>query len=141
LSAHTKKKILAVDDDPISLGALRQILLQKGYDVTTAPNAEVALPILESSAFDLFLLDVTLPGMSGYDLCRRIRKNPGTQDTPLIFLTAKGMFRDMVEGQDAGSDLYLIKPILATKLLSMVGLFLAAEVPLSRRRRPTAPTA
>lgn len=141
MSAHTKKKILAVDDDPISLGALRQILLQKGYDVTTAPNAEVALPILESSAFDLFLLDVTLPGMSGYDLCRRIRKNPGTQDTPLIFLTAKGMFRDMVEGQDAGSDLYLIKPILATKLLSMVGLFLAAEVPLSRRRRPTAPTA
>jgi DNA-binding response OmpR family regulator len=51
------------------------------------------------------------------------------------------MFRDMVEGQDAGSDLYLIKPVLATKLLSMVGLFLAAEVPLSRRRRPAAPTA
>ena len=141
MSAHTKKRILAVDDDPISLGALRQILLQRGYDVTTAPHAEAALPILESSAFDLFLLDVTLPGMSGYDLCRRIRKKPETQDTPLIFLTAKGMCRDLVEGQDAGSDLYLIKPVLAAKLLSMVGLFLAAEVPLLRRRRPTAPTA
>jgi two-component system cell cycle response regulator len=132
---NVKKRILIVEDDPTSLGAVRQILLQKGYDVTTAPSAEQALSILEKASFDLFLLDVVMPGMSGYDLCRRIREKPQTEATPVIFLTAKGLLMDMAEGQDAGSDLYLIKPVLATKLLSMVGLFLNSDAPLARRRR------
>ena len=51
--------------------------------------------------------------MSGFDLCRRIRRGPETENTPVIFLTAKGCLMDMAEGQDAGSDLYLIKPVLA----------------------------
>jgi len=131
-----RKRILIVEDDATSLGAVRQILLQKGYDVTTAASAEEALSILEKASFDLFLLDVVMPGMSGYDLCRRIRERPDTEATPVIFLTAKGLLMDMAEGQDAGSDLYLIKPVLATKLLSMVGLFLNPDAPLARRRRP-----
>lgn len=131
-----KKRILAVDDDATALGALRQILLQKGYDVTTASTGEAALPHLESSTFDLFILDVAMPGMSGFDLCRRIRALPATKDTPVIFLTAKGLLMDMAEGEDAGSDLYLIKPVLAAKLLSMVGLFLTADGALARRRGP-----
>lgn len=130
-----KKKILAVDDDATSLGALRQILLQRGYDVTTAPSGEGALSLLESSTFDLFILDVAMPGMSGFDLCRKIREHPKTEDTPVIFLTAKGLLMDMAEGQDAGSDLYLVKPVLANKLLNMVGLFLTADGPLARKRR------
>jgi DNA-binding response OmpR family regulator len=135
-----KKKILAVDDDTNSLGAVRHILLQKGYDVATASSAEEALSALESGSFDLFLLDVLMPGMSGYDLCRRIREKPETEGTPVIFLTAKGLLMDMAEGQDAGSDLYLIKPVLAAKLLSMVGLFLNPDAPLARRHR-VAPSA
>lgn len=132
----SRKRILAVDDDATALGALRQILLQRGYDVETAPCGEQALPILESSPFDLFILDVAMPGMSGFDLCRRIREAPATKDTPVIFLTAKGLLMDMAEGQDAGSDLYLIKPVLANKLLSMVGLFLTPDGPLARARKP-----
>jgi DNA-binding response OmpR family regulator len=128
-----KKKILAVDDDPTALGALRQILLQKGYEVTTAPSADDALPLI-GTGFDLFILDVAMPGMSGYDLCRRIRAEELTRDTPVIFLTAKGLLMDMAEGQDAGSDLYLIKPVLATKLLNMVGMFLSEEAPLAKKR-------
>jgi DNA-binding response OmpR family regulator len=131
-----KKRILAVDDDATALGALRQILLQKGYDVTTASSGEEALPRLESSEFDLFILDVAMPGMSGFDLCRRIRALPATKDVPVIFLTAKGLLMDMAEGEDAGSDLYLIKPVLAAKLLSMVGLFLTTDGALARRRGP-----
>ena len=130
-----KKKILAVDDDSTALGALRQILAQKGYEVTTAGNGEDALAILSGAAFDLVILDVAMPGMTGYEVCRTLRQDPRTQDTPVIFLTAKGMLMDMAEGEDAGSDLYLIKPVLATKLLNMVAMFLSDDTPLSKRRR------
>ena len=135
-----KKRILAVADDATALGALRQILAQKGYDVTTAPNGQDALDLLAGEAgFDLVILDVSMPGMSGYEVCRSIRQDPRTQDTPVIFLTAKGLLMDMAEGEDAGSDLYLITPVLATKLLNMVGMFLSDEAPLSKKRR-AAPT-
>lgn len=128
-----KKKILAVDDDPTALGALRQILIQKGYDVATAPNGEEALETVRSG-FDLVILDVAMPGISGYEVCRKIRADPATKDIPVIFLTAKGLLMDMAEGQDAGSDLYLIKPVLATKLINMVGMFLSDEAPLAKKR-------
>jgi DNA-binding response OmpR family regulator len=73
--------------------------------------------------------------MSGYDVCRIIRQQPNTQDLPVIFLTAKGLLMDMAEGEDAGSDLYLIKPVLATKLINMVGMFLSSDAPLAKKRR------
>src|SRR3990172_875370 len=130
----SKKRILAVDDDATALNALRQILSQKGYEVSTAPEGDAALEILAQQTFDLAILDVGLPGMSGFDLCREIRKNPATQDLPVIFLTAKSLLMDMAEGEDAGSDLYLIKPVLATKLLNMVGMFLNNEAPLAKKR-------
>jgi DNA-binding response OmpR family regulator len=131
-----KKRILAVDDDPSALSALRQILTQKGYDVLTASDAEAALDLLATEEpVDLALLDVTLPGMSGYDLCRRMRAGEKTADVPVIFLTARGLVVDMTEGEAAGSDLYLIKPVLATKLVNMVGMFLSNDAPLARKRR------
>jgi two-component system phosphate regulon response regulator PhoB len=130
-----KKRILAVDDDATALGALRQILVQRGYEVVTAGNGEEALQLLGSESVDLMILDVTMPGISGFELCREIRKKPETQNTPVIFLTAKGMLPDMVEGRNAGSDLYLVKPVLATKLINMVGMFLSDEAPLAKKRR------
>ena len=130
-----KKKILAVDDDPTAVNALRQILTQKGYDVTTAVDGEAALSILQQGDFDLAILDVGLPGMSGYEVCREIRQQQRTQDLPVIFLTAKGLLMDMAEGEDAGSDLYLIKPVLATKLINMVNMFLSTDAPLAKKRR------
>jgi len=125
-----------VDDDPTALSALRQILNQKGYEVVTAPDGEAALELLAEGSFDLALLDVGLPGISGYDICRKIRHDSRTQDMPVIFLTAKGLLKEMAEGDEAGSDLYLIKPVLATKLLNMVGMFLSDEAPLAKKRRP-----
>ena len=132
-----KKKILAVDDDATALGALRQILVQKGYDVSTAPNGQDALTALRNGTFDLVILDVSMPGLSGYEVCRKIRQEDKTRDLPVIFLTAKGMLVDMTEGEEAGSDLYLVKPVLATKLLNMVGMFLSDDTPLAKKRRRT----
>ena len=130
-----KKRVLAVDDDPSALSALRQILTQKGYDVVTAPDGESAVALLAQEPVDLALLDVTLPGMSGYDVCRHIRAAESTAEVPVIFLTARGMVVDMREGEAAGSDLYLVKPVLATKLVNMVGMFLSSDSPLARKRR------
>ena len=131
-----KKRVLAVDDDPSALSALRQILTQKGYEVVTAADGEAAIELLaQEEPVDLALLDVTLPGMSGYDLCRHIRADERTRDIPVVFLTARGLVVDMTEGEAAGSDLYLIKPVLATKLVNMVGMFLSNDAPLARKRR------
>jgi DNA-binding response OmpR family regulator len=130
-----KKRILAVDDDTTALNALRQILSTKGYDVVTATDAEEGMELLSREAFDLAILDVSLPGISGFEMCRRIRAEPGTRELPVIFLTAKGLLMDMAEGEDAGSDLYLVKPVLATKLINMVGMFLAEDAPMSKRRK------
>jgi len=130
-----KKRILVVDDDATAVAALRQILISRGYDVTTAASGEDALVLDAEPRWDLFILDVALPGMSGFDLCRRLRESTQTRDVPVVFLTAKGRLMDMAEGADAGSDLYLIKPVLASKLLHMIGLFLTADAPLAKRRR------
>ena len=134
-----KKKILAVDDDATAVGALRQILQSRGYEVSVAASGEEALPLLASEDFDLVLLDVAMPGLSGFEVCRIIRDSPKTQDIPVVFLTAKGRLMDMAEGEDAGSDLYLIKPVLASKLLHMIGLFLTPDAPLSKKPRSAQP--
>ena len=80
-----------------------------------------------------------MPGMSGYELCRKMRKDARTVDLPVIFLTGKALLMDMAEGQDAGSDLYLIKPVLASKLLSVVGMFLSDDAPLAKKRSSPSP--
>ena len=134
MTAGAKKRILAVDDDPTAVGALRQILTQKGYAVTIAQSGEEALAVLADESFDLAILDVSMPGMSGYDLCRKLRQDDRTVDLPVIFLTARALLMDMAEGEDAGSDLYLIKPVLATKLVSMVNMFLSEDAPLAKKR-------
>lgn len=133
-SGSKRKRILAVDVDAAASAALRQILLQKGYDICVAASGEEALERLLAEPFDLVILDAVLPGLSGFDVCRRIRQEPATRDMPIIFLTAKGLLMDMAEGDDAGSDLYLIKPVLASKLLHMIGLFLSDDRPLIRHR-------
>jgi DNA-binding response OmpR family regulator len=130
------KRILAVDDDPAALDAVRQILEQQGYEVITAADGEAAAPLLQSQTFDLALLDVGLPGLvSGYDLCRAIRQDPRTQHVPVIFLTGHGMVVDEKQGEEAGSDLYLVKPVLASRLVNMVGMFLSSQGPLRTKRR------
>lgn len=130
------KKILAVDDDSSTLLALRQILSHKGYEVETSSSGEDALAWLAQHTPDLVILDVTMPGLSGLETCRRIRQDARFQNTPVIFLTAKGLLADMAQGQDAGSDVYLIKPVSASRLAALVGGFLSREAPLAPGPHP-----
>jgi len=126
------KKILAVDDDSSALRALRAILTQKGYEVAIAQSGEEALERLDDGSPDLVILDVAMPGLSGFETCRRIRQDTRFRDTPVIFLTAKSLLSDMAEGLDAGSDLYLVKPVMASKLVALVANFLSPEAPPTR---------
>lgn len=100
--------------------------------MTAVASGDEALALLAGESFDVVLLDVTMPGLSGYEVCRRIRQDARTKDLPVVFLTARSQGRDVAAAAEAGSDLYLVKPVLATKLLSMVDSALSGE---SRRRR------
>jgi DNA-binding response OmpR family regulator len=126
----SKKKVLLVDDDVDGAEAFERILALAGYEVTVVHNGAAALDWLASERPDLVILDVYMPVVSGLDVCRRMRERHETRLIPVMFLTAAAGARDVAAGHSAGSDLYLTKPVIAKKLLSMVGLFASGDVPL-----------
>jgi CheY-like chemotaxis protein len=114
------KRILVVDDDEMVLMALDELLKPEGYDVQTVGSGKEALQKLEQGAFDLIMLDVIMPEMDGFDLCKRIREKEKFRETPVVFLTAKSREEDRVRGLEAGANLFLSKPISPDKLLGIV---------------------
>ncbi|MHB8825814.1 MAG: response regulator, partial [Thiobacillus sp.] len=102
--------ILLVEDEPGIQELLKFNLTQAGHQVTAASDAEHALTFLKSTLPDVILLDWMLPGMSGIDLCRRLRSDERYQPIPIIMLTARGEERDKVLGLDSGADDYITKP-------------------------------
>ena len=118
------KRILVVDDDENILSLERTILEQKGFYVTTAAGGAEALKLLGEQVFDLVLLDVMMPEIDGFTVCRRIKENPRTKAVPVIFLTAKGGGEALAEGFDSGAMMYINKPFTANKLLTIVNTML-----------------
>jgi pilus assembly protein CpaE len=120
-----RSHILVVDDDRALAELLRRILLREGYDVTVAHTGEDALEHIHTQTFDVALLDVMLPGMDGYSVCRRIRQDPAIKNIPVLMLTAKGDIADRIAGFEAGADDYLTKPFqpkeLAFRVRALVG--------------------
>ena len=112
-------KILVVDDTPLNVKMLVDILTYKGFVVVTATGGKEALAQVEAEQPDLVLLDVMMPDMSGYDVCRAIRANPVTSLLPVVMLTALDATRERAKGLDAGADDFLTKPINCTVLLIM----------------------
>jgi len=118
------KRILVVDDDENILSLERTILEQKGFEVTTAGGGAEALELIGESDFDLVLLDVMMPEIDGFTVCRRIKEEPRTKETPVIFLTAKGGGEALAEGFESGAIMYINKPFTANKLLTIVNTML-----------------
>ena len=114
------KSILIVDDDEMVLMALDELLKPEGYDVHTVASGSKALEKLQRQKYDLLMLDVIMPEMDGFELCRRIREKDECKETPIVFLTAKSREEDRVLGLDAGANLFLSKPISPEKLLSII---------------------
>ncbi len=105
------ESILVVDDTPVNLKLTRILLLNEGYKVLTAPNAEDALELLRSCHPHLVLADIQLPGIDGLELTRRIKQDAGTRDITVVALTAFAMKGDEQKAIDAGCDGYITKPI------------------------------
>jgi CheY-like chemotaxis protein len=118
------KRILVVDDDENILNLEKTILEQKGFSVTTAGGGGEALKVLAQEGFDLILLDVMMPEVDGFTVCRKIKDDPRLKDIPVIFLTAKGGGEALAEGFESGAVMYINKPFTANKLLTIVNTML-----------------
>ena len=114
------EKILVVDDDIDSLKLIGLMLQRNGYEVIAANNGTQALARAASDHPDLIILDIMMPDMNGYEVSRRLRRNPDTKAIPIIMFTAKTLIDDKVAGFEAGADDYLTKPTHPAELASRV---------------------
>ena len=114
-------RILVVDDEPINQQVLKNHLATKGFQITQAMNGDEAIKaILENDAYDLVLLDVMMPRMSGFEVCQKIREQYLMSELPVIMVTAKDQLQDIVQGLSLGANDYLPKPFQKEELLARV---------------------
>jgi putative two-component system response regulator len=132
------KKILLVDDNPTNLQVLRQVL-RPYYELYFATHGEAALQAARLHPLDMILLDVMMPGMDGYEVCRRLKQDPSTNPIPVIFVTAMGESEDEARGFDVGAVDYIQKPISTAVVLRRVQthLSLVRAHELERSQRET----
>ncbi|MEM7584525.1 MAG: ATP-binding protein [Acidobacteriota bacterium] len=116
--------LLVVDDEPVNRQVLVNQLTAEGYRVVQAASGPEALELIEGQTPDLVLLDVMMPKMSGYEVCRTLRRDHPIDALPVVFLTAKGQASDLVVGLAAGANDYLPKPISKSELLARVATHL-----------------
>jgi DNA-binding NtrC family response regulator len=115
-------RILLVDDQPANLEVLCELLEAEGYEISLAPRGEIALSIVSQAEGrpDLILLDVMMPEMDGYEVCRRLKADPDTRAIPVIFITARDLTEGVLEGLDAGGVDYIAKPFRDQEVLARV---------------------
>lgn len=114
------KNILVVDDSPTEIHLLREMLAKNGYTVLTANSGEEAIEKLKGARPDLVLMDVVMPGMSGFEATRNITRNPDTANIPIIICTTKGQETDKAWGLRQGAKDYIVKPIVEKVLLEKI---------------------
>src|SRR6266571_326076 len=115
-----KANILIVEDEEALALLLRYNLEAEGYGVETVPRGDEADLLLKEHSPDLVILDWMLPGLSGIELCRRLRARPETKQLPIIMLTARGEESERVRGLATGADDYIVKPFSVPELLARV---------------------
>jgi two-component system, sensor histidine kinase and response regulator len=132
ISQSSEPAILIVDDNPQNLQVLGKILQENKYEIEFAINGEVALVWLKKRQFDLILLDINMPGMNGFEVCRKIRSNPVMNNVPVIFLSADTDRESILKGFEFGAQDYVTKPFDSRELLARVRTHLALKDSLEK---------
>jgi signal transduction histidine kinase len=122
---RTTGNILVVDDNLDNLGLLSRILTEKGYKVRPAPSGSLALKSVRSILPDIVLLDIKMPKMDGYEVCRRLKADERTRDVPILFISALAEVTDKIKGFNVGGVDYITKPFQYEEVLARVGTHLA----------------
>ena len=126
-------RILIVEDSPTQATLLASLLEEAGHETVTAPHGEAALTLVRDEPFDLVMSDIIMPGLSGYEVCRRIKHELGKDDLPVVLLTGLSDPLDIVRGLESGADNYITKPYEPVHLVNRVNHVLA-----NSERRKTA---
>ena len=113
-------QVLLIEDEPNIIEAIRFILSRDGWQVHTHSNGTDAAQIVRDRAPDVVILDVMLPGRSGYDILRELREDPAHSDLPVLMLTARGQLRDREAAERAGATAFLAKPFANADVLAAV---------------------
>jgi PleD family two-component response regulator len=124
-------EILVVDDMESNIRLLSNILVSIGHKVRTALNGELALMSIRSQAPDVVLLDIRMPKIDGYEVCRRIKADPATSDIPVIFISALNDTDDIVRAFEVGGVDYITKPFKLKEVLARV----STQITLSQQRK------
>jgi two-component system, OmpR family, alkaline phosphatase synthesis response regulator PhoP len=132
----SKGRILVVDDEIYIVHILDFSLGMEGYEVITALDGEQALEKLKSEKPDLIVLDIMMPKLDGYEVCKSIKSSPETKHIPVILLSAKGRNVDQKLGFDVGADDYITKPFSPRKLVERINQLLGQTV--TERQSPSA---
>lgn len=122
-------KVLVVDDEPNIVLSLEFLMQQAGFEVVTAEDGEQALARVNDAQPDLLLLDISLPGISGFDVLERLRNDAATAQLPIIMLTAHGRDVEREKGMALGADDYITKPFSTQSLVGKVKALLLKEQP------------
>ncbi|MGB3467186.1 MAG: response regulator [Cyclobacteriaceae bacterium] len=112
--------VLLVDDEPNILLSLEFLMKKNGFNVFIGRDGREALDTIEQEKIDLVILDIMMPEVDGYEVCRRIRESPDTQHIKIIFLSAKIKEEEIQAGYRAGADLYITKPFSTRKIVEEV---------------------
>ncbi|MBS1741461.1 MAG: response regulator [Bacteroidetes bacterium] len=119
-------KILVVDDDPYILMSLEFLMKKNGFDVVVARNGTEALEILHKQMPQLVLLDIMMPDVDGYEICRQIKEDPVLESIQVVFMSAKTKDSDIRKGYELGASLYVTKPFSTRDLMKKIKELLAA---------------
>ncbi len=120
----SQAKILAVDDSPTQLKLISEALIEKGYDVVTAADGEEAVRKAASEKPALIVLDVIMPKLNGFQVCRQIKKSSDLKHIKIILCTSKNQESDKFWGEQQGADAYITKPFKEEELLATVAKLL-----------------